>query len=205
MAEKRRTKDSILQIISFIIMIALAVEVILLSRENRKLKRNQGIQSDNFQIESIQPGERAPDFKLESILGEWWDRSDHQGEWLYVVFFSPKCLACERAAVIWKKIQDERTRGLDIQLIGISGGTKEDIRQFAQNHALAFPILSDPQGEVARSYKVLGIPLMVLIDPEGVVQNVLYGVSQKDWFLFKEHFGIEITTDIFSHLESPPK
>ena len=54
--------------------------------------------------------------------------------------------------------------------------TLEDIRTFIQAYNVTYPILIDETGDVTQDlYVVLGLPMSVFVDRQGVVARVYYG------------------------------
>jgi peroxiredoxin Q/BCP len=100
-------------------------------------------------------GEAAPDFALRDQHGAWHRLADYQGGWLVMYFYpkddTPGCTteACEfRDDVLaFKK--------MGVALLGVSLDDIASHREFAEKYHLPFPLLSDADGRVAKSYGAL--------------------------------------------------
>jgi peroxiredoxin len=53
--------------------------------------------------------------------------------------------------------------------------TKAAAYQFVQDNQLTFPILFDPDGEVAQIYRASSLPTSFFIDRDGNIQDVVIG------------------------------
>ena len=111
----------------------------------------------NAQDMSLEPGDPAPAFEALSAEGELWRSSDHTGEKFLVVYFYPAAMTggCTDQACSFR---DNRTRltGLGAEVVGISGDPVENLVVFKRANNLNFPLLSDPDGSIARSF---GVPV----------------------------------------------
>jgi peroxiredoxin len=56
---------------------------------------------------------------------------------------------------------------------------QDKIRRYAKALGLTFPLVLDPEGEIARSYGVIGIPTTILIGRDG--RTAALAVGPRDW------------------------
>jgi peroxiredoxin len=125
----------------------------------------------------IEPGARAPDFKLPDQDGNEVSLGDFSGRRLVVAFypldFSP---ICTDQLSLYQEVLDEiEARGAS--LAGISVDSTYCHRAFRERLNLSMPLLADfhPKGEVSRAYGAWiegadhGNRSLVLIDGEGTV------------------------------------
>jgi peroxiredoxin len=81
---------------------------------------------------------------------------------------------------VYQKYKD---RGLEILAVSIDVGhlpvVAATVAQFLEELNLTFPALLDPEMEVARRYRVFGIPVTFLIDREGIIRAREQGF--RDW------------------------
>lgn len=112
------------------------------------------LQAQDVQLE---PGDRAPHFEAVTAEGETWDSREHIGDRLLVVYFYPAAMTggCTDQAC---NFRDNRTRltELGAEVVGISGDSSENLQIFKRLNNLNFPLLSDPDGSIARSF---GVPV----------------------------------------------
>ncbi|MEX2585237.1 MAG: peroxiredoxin [Balneolaceae bacterium] len=111
--------------------------------------------SADAQDVNLEPGDPAPEFEAMSDNGELWQSSDHVGESLLVVYFYPAAMTggCTSQACSFR---DNRTKltELGAEVVGISGDEVKSLQLFKRMNNLNFPLLSDPNGEIAKSFGV---------------------------------------------------
>jgi len=111
----------------------------------------------NAQEISLNIGDSAPEFEAVSDEGEIWRSEDHIGESIMVVYFYPVAMTggCTAQACSFR---DDRTRLTEMgaEVVGISGDQVESLQLFKRLNNLNFPLLSDADGSVARSF---GVPV----------------------------------------------
>lgn len=102
-------------------------------------------------------GDRAPEFEAVDDQGKKWKSEDHVGKDVVVVFFYPADMTrqCTRQVTgFQQRLADLQKRG--IKVVGISGDMPQTHQLFKKMHSVEFPLLSDVNGKVARSF---GVPL----------------------------------------------
>ena len=141
--------------------------------------------------ETVEEGDEAPDFTLESDDGGPVTLSELRGRKVVLYFYpkddTPGCTlqACDLRDAL------PRFEGVDAVILGVSADDVESHRAFREKYDLNFPLLADPGGKVSDLYGVWGErmvhgkPLMgierstFLIDEDGVVERAWRGVSAK--------------------------
>ena len=135
----------------------------------------------------LKAGDRAPDFSLPSNQGVK-TLAEHLGEWV-VVYYYPKDATpgCTQEACDFRDLS--ASAGLNAQVLGISADDLDSHETFAEAHSLPFPLLSDPEHEVARRYGAYGekknygktfegiIRSTFIIDPQGLIAEAMYNVK----------------------------
>jgi peroxiredoxin Q/BCP len=132
----------------------------------------------------IDTGGPAPDFTLDDQDGEAVTLSDLRGRWALVYFYpkadTPGCTAQACSA----RDHSADYEAANAVVLGVSPDSVSDLRAFADKYGLAFTLLSDPGGKVAKEYgvwveknlygrKYFGNQRSsVLVDPEGNVAQV---------------------------------
>lgn len=112
----------------------------------------------------------APDFALPSMAGTNHRLSEHRGEVVAIVFWASWCGDCRRELERFERLR--RTYGnVGFVVLGVSlDGEPARARALADAAGIGYPVLSDPGKDVARTYRVDDLPLIVLIDRNGVVR-----------------------------------
>jgi peroxiredoxin Q/BCP len=122
-----------------------------------------------------QVGCAAPDFKLPDSEGQTWQLAGQRGKVVALVFY-PK----DETPVCTRQMCSMRDRWTDYQstgaeVVGISVGSVESHRRFAEHHGLPQRLLADEQGEVTKLYEVKALfggsqRAVIVIDPQGVIR-----------------------------------
>ena len=123
-------------------------------------------------------GSIAPDFTLKSTGGKRVTLSAWRGRPVVVVFFASWCLPCEEELPVLEQLGRENS-GLEI--VGVSyHDLASDSVDFIRRLKVTFPALLDtPDGPVAESYGVRGIPQTIFVDRAGVVRGRVYGETSR--------------------------
>ena len=140
----------------------------------------------------LKVGDKAPSFSLEDQNGRIVSLADFQGTKL-LLYFYPKAdtPGCTRQAC---SVRDaaESLQESDAAAVGISPDAPDKQKRFDNKYNLGFPLLSDPDHEVAKTYGAWGrkslygksyegiIRSSFLIDEDGNVLQVTYGVKPED-------------------------
>lgn len=133
----------------------------------------------------VKEGKPAPGFELTDQYNKSHKLSDYRGKWVVLYFYpkddTPGCTteACNFRDDIFK------IRDLNAEVIGVSVDNTKSHAKFADKHGLPFPLLSDGDASVARSYGsaiTLG-PIKIakrhtfIIDPAGNIAAVYRDVK----------------------------
>lgn len=104
----------------------------------------------------LRTGMKAPDFNLEDAYGNEYVLSSYIEKAPVVIYFYPKAgtSGCTKQACAirddWSKFEES-----NIKVLGISTDSKDDIKEFIDEHNLNFPLLSDFDKQVSENYGVL--------------------------------------------------
>lgn len=136
----------------------------------------------------IKEGDTAPEFELFDQYQKPHKLADYQGKWVVLYFYpkddTPGCTteACNFRDDIFK------IRQLNAEVLGVSVDNVESHAKFADKHGLPFPLLSDGNAQVAKSYGALMSlgPIKIakrhtfIIDPQGRIAKVYRDVKPKE-------------------------
>jgi peroxiredoxin len=130
---------------------------------------------------NVKVGKPAPDFSLPDLSGKPVTLSSYRGQKLVLMdFWATWCGPCRMAMPGLQELQDKfKDRGLEILSIN-QGETAEPVRNFIQRKKYTFHVVLDQDGDVGGKYGVRGIPTLVLVNKEGVVQWLQVGYSGDD-------------------------
>ena len=126
------------------------------------------------QTKEEQTGRSAPDFKLESVDGDYLSLKDELGNGpVLLSFWATWCKPCIEEMTHYKKLYEEyKDKNFQILAISIDNErTVAKVKPFARSKNYPFPVLLDTNSEVARKYYAQNVPYSVLIDKKG---NIVY-------------------------------
>lgn len=139
---------------------------------------NTGAKKDSTASE-LKVGMKAPNFTLHDAFGKAYTLSSFKGKQPVVVYFYPKAgtPGCTKEACgirdDWSKFKKNK-----IQVLGISVDTKPEIKSFIKKNKLNFPLLSDANKEVSKTYGVYqknGYDKRVtfIVDKKGIIARII--------------------------------
>ncbi len=132
---------------------------------------------------NLSVGNAAPDFSLQDAYGNNFALSDYRGISPVIIYFYPKANTpgCTKQACgirdLFSKFKENK-----IVVVGISVDSKGSIKEFIADHNLNFPLLSDENKEVSKTYGVLnniGLDSRItfIIDKNGNIASILRDVD----------------------------
>ncbi len=130
----------------------------------------------------------APDFTLRRLDGERVKLSDLRGKVVLVNFWATWCPPCRREIPDLSRIHtDYEEQGLVVLGISWDELTADEIKDFADNYKMTYPILYGTQSEliqVGRAYNWEGyLPTTYVIDREGNLVDTYIGARNEEFFL----------------------
>lgn len=130
--------------------------------------------------DGLSVGQPAPDFTLSDQNGKPQQLSAYQGQWV-ILYFYPKddTPGCTKEACSFRD-DIAHIKALGARVLGVSLDSAASHAEFAEKHGLPFPLLSDAEATVSKTYGTywsLG-PLSharrhtFIIDPAGRIAKI---------------------------------
>jgi peroxiredoxin len=89
------------------------------------------------------------------------------------------CPHCQKEAPAMNKfyhlVEDSDLKGKVKFLAVAQSSSAEEVRKFKQAHAVAFPMVADPQSTVEKALQIQGVPTVVILKQDGQVLRVYKG------------------------------
>jgi peroxiredoxin len=128
-------------------------------------------------------GRPAPDYAAVTLDGDSVSLASLRGEAVLLNIWATWCPPCRKEMPDLQALHEEfGPRGLKVVGVSIdAAGSDEQVREFLDDYGITYPILRDPGERVATAFATQGVPVTVLIDPDGtVVWRRLGPVSMED-------------------------
>jgi peroxiredoxin Q/BCP len=140
-----------------------------------------GVQGAEAVVAALTAGTELPKLSATNQDGETVDLSGFKGQKALVIFFFPKAFTpgCTAESC---GFSDERAKYLEkgYEVFGVSRDTPEQLKKFKEEYKLAYQLLSDPEGQLAKS---LGVPpgtrQTVIVGKDGKLERVITTVVAK--------------------------
>ncbi len=144
--------------------------------------------STSFTATAVEEGDDAPAFSLPSIHegAEAISLAGLEGKTVYVDFWASWCAPCLKSLPLYNDMYAKyKDQGFEIIAINVDNPV-EDGLDFLIDTPLDFLIPSDPDGETAELFQVIGMPTSYLITPDGKVELVHMGFRNGDMEIIEE-------------------
>ncbi len=105
--------------------------------------------------------------------------ADYRGKWVVLNFWATWCAPCRSEMPSLDRLQAAMP---EIAVVPVATGRNAvtGIKRFFQEEAIAnLPILRDPTSELTRSMGIVGLPVTVILDPEG--REVARLIGDAEW------------------------
>lgn len=156
-----------------IVIIAAAVLLIAIAIVSNAAK-------DSRPTEAVaKEGYLAPNFTLETMDGGTYT-FDHDAvdKPVLINFWASWCQPCKDEAPALAALHEKYREQIDFLGVNVTiweffGTEKAD--EFVQKYDWKMPILLDNDGDVIKLYRVIAVPVTVLIDQNGVIKHIING------------------------------
>jgi len=134
-------------------------------------------------LAQLQVGDEAPVFSALDDSNKEWILEKYLGKKVVVVYFYPAAMTggCTKQACSYRD-HSEEMESLNALVVGISGDEVENLKYFKEAHNLNFPLLSDPDGDIAKAF---GVPLRdggsIVRTIDGEDKTLNRGVTTSRW------------------------
>ena len=131
---------------------------------------------------AIRVGDKIATFSGTDLDGKTFSLSSHKGKPVIMRFFLVNCPYCKADTPIFNAFYDKyRAKGLEIVYINNNGANIEEIKAFAGELKIGFPVIYDPGAKIAKQYNVKVQPLTLILSPEHkLLAALLGGVSEAE-------------------------
>jgi thiol-disulfide isomerase/thioredoxin len=137
-------------------------------------------------------GSAAPDIRA-PLLGANapFELSAYRGKTIVLDFWATWCPPCQRTLPALQTLH-ERYAGTDVAIYSVNTDDGRDragaISRFVNERGYRFPVILD-DGAISRDYRVEAIPTLVVIRPDGLVEEAHVGLLHQDANAIAESIG----------------
>jgi len=127
---------------------------------------------------ALAPGKPAPTFKAKLLDGPEMDLKSYIGKKVVVLdFWATWCPPCRKSLPILAEVTAAfEHKGVVFFAVNV-GDEPAEARKFLQDTGLKITVALDPDGSIATSYGVTGIPHSVIIGKDGKIARLHVGLS----------------------------
>ena len=105
--------------------------------------------------------------------------ADYKGKWVVLNFWATWCAPCRKEMPSLERLQAAMPE-LAVVPVATGRNAVEGIKRFFEEAGVkTLPILRDPQSDFARAMHVMGLPVTVILNPEG--QEVARLIGDAEW------------------------
>ena len=141
--------------------------------------------------EGLHPGDVAPELavthsdgstvQLGDLDGNPVRLADLRGKLVWLNFWATWCPPCQSETPVLRDMDEAyRDKGLAIVGIAVQETTPDDVKAYADQYQLGFPIAFDASADIFDLYKVFALPTQFFIGPDGRVIQVVNGPMTDD-------------------------
>jgi peroxiredoxin len=124
-------------------------------------------------------GDKAPNFKLETLDGETFRLKDLEGKAVLINFWGTWCEPCKREMpLIQKAYEKYHKQGFEVVSID-QKEAKFIVNKFIKQYGLTFPVMQDKDSKVNNMYNVYNLPASFFVNREGKVMRMEEGEMKK--------------------------
>ena len=117
--------------------------------------------------EAPEEGASAPAFETRLLSGEPLNLAELRGQPVILNFWASWCGPCARELPLLDRANSQAVKVIAINF----GESEEDVAAFLAEHPVSLPVALDPDGKVARRYRVSALPTSFFIDAQGIIRH----------------------------------
>jgi len=122
---------------------------------------------------------KAHDFEVRSLDGKTVSLSDMRGKVVFLNFWATWCGPCKMEVGEIDRLYD-KLGGKNFTVMAVSVGEDgRKVSRFMDREGIDFPVYLDIDTNVAREYRVNGIPTTFIVDPDGNIVGSALG--PREW------------------------
>lgn len=168
------------KVIAAVVLIALLTVAIVqaVDKKTSEPQASTNQQAANTPEEGLKNGAKAPDFELKTLTGETVKLSDFRGKKVLLNFWATWCGPCKEEVPHLEKFSKEA--GDDVVILAVNIDPQLDVKGFAKQYGITFPVLLDEDDHVNTTYKIVAIPTTYFINSKGIIESKFPGAMSEE-------------------------
>lgn len=163
------------------LLLALGFGAFYFTRESKEISEINSATPVSPEKQSPQEGFLAPQFALSDLSGKMVSLQDLRGKVVLLNFWATWCGPCKREIPSLERLyQKRRDKGFVILAVNTERTSASTVSSFTEKYGMSFPILLNPQADVANNYWIRAIPTSFLLDKKGVIRWKIVGGREWD-------------------------
>lgn len=118
-------------------------------------------------------GDKAIDFKLDTLSGESVTLSELKGKKVVLNFWATWCPPCKEEMPIMQEFYTKN--GKDVEILAINIDPQYNVKEYQKAMGLTFPILLDKDDKINTAYDILTVPTTYIINEQGIITHKQIG------------------------------
>ncbi|WRP04663.1 TlpA disulfide reductase family protein [Rossellomorea aquimaris] len=118
-------------------------------------------------------GDKAIDFKLDTLSGESVTLSELKGKKVVLNFWATWCPPCKEEMPIMQEFYTKY--GKDVEILAINIDPQYNLKEYQKAMGLTFPILLDKDDKINNAYDILTVPTTYIINEQGIITHKQIG------------------------------
>jgi len=128
-----------------------------------------------FAIEHLSVGKKAAEITGKDVDGKTFKLSDYKGKVVVLDFFADWCPYCVNMYPEERELS-QKLAGKPFAMLGVSCDSQDTLREILADKRVTWRCWSDgKEGPIAANWQLQGVPLMFVIDQEGVIRHKFEG------------------------------
>ena len=135
------------------------------------------LEQSRHRLSVLKPGKVAPSFELKALDGKTYHVGGHNEKVLLLNFWASWCEPCRLEAPDLQQLALKYKDKLNVYGVNVTAyDDEESAKAFVDQYDLHFPILMDRKEQVYGEYNGAAFPTQVLIDRNGIIQDIIIGL-----------------------------
>jgi thiol-disulfide isomerase/thioredoxin len=120
----------------------------------------------------------VPSIQAETLTGNQFDIAKPRKGPLLIHFWASWCPICHLEQNSIQAI----SKDYPVISIAMNSGDAMEVKQFLQQQGLDFPVINDPEGDIAKHFGVIGVPVSFVVNERNQIRYVERGYTT-EWGL----------------------